>query len=90
MTDERVPWDELWPDAKDDLLWWCQRHHIDPLRTPIDVLIEADEATGEWRIEQWHRPVRLGPDGEPVRYVVRRAIRAPLPWPTRDRSTWIR
>lgn len=87
---DRVPWAELWPDARDDLLWWLERHHVDPNRTPVDVLIELDRATGEWRIEQYCRPVCIGPGGEPERYVIRRVWRAALPWPTRDRATWIR
>lgn len=92
MSDERVPWDELWADARDDLLWWCHVHHIDPQRTPIDPLIEPDETTGEWRIEQYgHRVHHVAGAGAVLeRVVVRRVIRAPLPWPTRDEATWVR
>ncbi|MDR7278919.1 hypothetical protein [Catenuloplanes atrovinosus] len=82
---ERIPYDALWPDARDALIAWLEQHHVDPRHTPVDAAIALDENTGEWRIEQHAtRDERLVVDpatGDVPRIVIRRLSRAPLPWP---------
>ncbi|MFI5839435.1 hypothetical protein ACIA8K_06945 [Catenuloplanes sp. NPDC051500] len=82
---DRIPYDALWPDARDALIAWLQLHRVDPKQTPVDPVIELDVATDEWRIEQYAGVagrLRLTADRNDVqRITIRRVSRAPLPWP---------
>lgn len=90
MTD-RVDYYDLTPEQRRVLEDWLREHQIKPEHTPIDPLLEYDDATGEWRIEQFWTDAngkpRLDEDRQDVRrIIVRRRSKSPLPWPTYEAS----
>lgn len=82
-ADGRVQYFDLTEEERDAVHEWLLLHEVNPHHVPVDGLIELDEATGEWRIEQYDkvdgRRVKLE-GGQAVRIVVRRRWKADLPW----------
>lgn len=71
------------PEQRQQVEDWLRLHNIDPQHTPVDAAFLHHPDTDEWAIEQFayrdgkHRIE----NGAVVRHFVRRAGRAPLPWP---------
>lgn len=80
----RVPYFALEPHEQEALHAWCELHGVPYRRVPIDALIEKDPVADEWRIETYRQNSQGCPflvDGEIAKAILRRAIKAELPWP---------
>jgi hypothetical protein len=92
--DDRIPYPDLFPDERDQILAWLHEHRIDPGRVPDSADLQRDDTTGEWRIPLYwrdeHGRMATNPDGETVRMlIVRRRELSPLPWPSlADGDCW--
>lgn len=85
--DERIPYQALTREQKEQLHRWLTDHGIDYTRVPVWARFTFDEAASEWRIPVYwvdaEGRMRLDETGQDVRkHVVRRRELRPLPWPT--------
>lgn len=82
--DGRVPYLRLTEAECEQVHDWLRLHQVDHRRVPLDALFDLDTVTREWRITVFKlrngRPY-LASEDEVATATVRRAERAPLPWP---------
>ena len=84
---QRIPYNGLSREQKQELHRWLADHRIDYTRVPVYARFEFDPAVREWRIPVywWDHEgrMRLDETGQDVRkHIVRRRELRPLPWPT--------
>jgi hypothetical protein len=82
----RVSYYDLGDEDRERLHEWCRLHNVVPANTPIDADIRYDPEMHEWVIPQFSTKdgKKYLRNGDIARHVVRRAVKASLPWPARE------